>query len=85
MAELTPEELRARALRAAELLNGASWAIDELVKAEQLRWLSLPTADEREDAHRNATAALGLKAHLLAIVNAQQGQEALDARRNPDG
>ncbi len=81
MAELTPEEKRQRALRAEEVLNGASWAIDELVMQFQRDWIAAPTLKEREDIHSTATAALHLKAHLLGIVNAQKGQEKLDERR----
>jgi hypothetical protein len=81
MPELTPEEKKARAMRAAEVLNSSSWAFDELVAQEQGAWLGAATVEKREEHHRNATAAIALKAHLMAIVSAQQGQEKIDERR----
>lgn len=81
MTELTSEERKARARRAAELLEGASWAFDELRAACQRDWLAAKTPEEREELHQRATATLTLKGHLMSIVNAQQGQEKIDERR----
>lgn len=82
---MTPEELKARARRAEELLNGASWVFDEVVTQAQREWLEtgerIDGEARREELFRRAQAALTLKGHLLSIVNQQTGQEMLDERR----
>ena len=82
---MTPEEKRQRALRAEEVLNGASWVFDELVANGQRGWIVAPSTEAREKLHDRVTAALELKAHLLGIVKEQKETEAIDVRRNPDG
>lgn len=78
---MTPEEKRIRALRAAEVLEAAAWAFDELVQQAQRRWLMAATPAAREDCHANALAALALKGRLMAIVNEQQAEEVIHERR----
>ena len=78
---MTPDEKRARALRAAEVLNTMDWAFDELIQEQQNKWLRAKTPEEREEHHRIARATGELAGHLQSIVNAQQAQEKLDERR----
>lgn len=78
---MTPEELRARALRAAEVLSAMGWAFEELIQEQQNRWLRAKTPEEREEHHRIARATGELAGHLQGIVNNYQAQEKLDERR----
>lgn len=78
---MTPEEAKARARRAAEILDTCTWAIDELVVQSQRDWITATSVEAREEHHGDAKAALRLKAHLMSIVNQQQAQEAIDERR----
>lgn len=81
MPEMTPEEKRARALRAAEVLASMDWVFEELIQEQQNRWLRAKSPDEREEHHRIARATGELAGHLHSIVNAYQAQEKLDERR----
>lgn len=78
---MTPEELRARALRAAEVLNTMGWAFDELIQDEQNAWLTAKTVEEREEHYHAARAVGALAGRLSSIVNAQLAQEKIDERR----
>ncbi len=78
---MTPDERRARALRAAEVLSSMGWAFEELIQEQQNKWLRATTPEAREEHHRIARATGELAGHLASIVNAQQAQEKLDERR----
>lgn len=82
---MTREEQAQRARRAREVLDGASWVFDEVVAQAQRDWVIVddPVNGEttREELFRKAQAALRIKAHLISIVSAQEGQEKLDERR----
>ena len=78
---MTPEERRARANRAAEVLASMGWAFEELIQEQQNRWLRASTPDDREQHYRIARATGELAGHLQSIVSAYQAQEKLDERR----
>lgn len=78
---MTPDEKRARALRAAEVLTAMGWVFDELVQEQQNKWLRATTPEAREEHHRIARATGELAGHLASIVNQHQAQEKLDERR----
>ncbi len=83
---LDAEERRARALRAAEILEGASWLFDEFI-SEQTREMiatDISQTTERDCLHANITAAMGLKAHLINIVNNYQAETKLNEQRYRD-
>lgn len=78
---MTPEEQRARALRAAEVLASMDWVFEELIQEQQNRWLRATSFEAREEHHRIARATGELAGHLQSIVNNYKAQEKLDERR----
>lgn len=80
---LDAEAERARGLRAKELLEGASWAIDEYVSNAARVWLSEPNSVERERLHMRVTVAREFKADLLTIVDRYIAAEKDHERRKP--
>ena len=82
--DLDAEARRARALRAAELLEGASWAIDDLIsdRMRQIMQSSPDHAPLRERLHAEVRVALDLKANLLTIVQQHQAENTLNERRD---
>jgi hypothetical protein len=79
--ELDAEQRRARAIRARELLEGASWLFDEYISEQARDWLGSSAPDVREIRHARATVAAELKAHLLSIVDRQLAEERQNERR----
>lgn len=80
---LDAEERRIRALRAAEILENASWLFDEFI-SEQTREMIATGPEqtkERDILHADIRAAMGLKAHLLTIVQQHQAEQTLNERR----
>lgn len=80
---LDSEARRARALRAKELLEGASWAIDEFIAEAARKWLGATEYQERERLHLQATVATTLKSDLLTIVDRHLAEEKEHERRKP--
>lgn len=82
--ELDAEARLQRAIRARELLDGASWAFDELISEGAREFIATDPANAelREAAHRQIHAVTGLKAHLLTIVNNHIAEAKRDERRN---
>lgn len=82
--ELDPEERRARAARARELLDGAGWAFNELISEQNRQLLdSKPEeTDRREDLFRVIRATADLKGLLIQIVETQVAEERAHERRN---
>lgn len=81
---LDAEERRIRALRAAEILEGASWLFDEFI-SEQTREMiatDISQTTERDILHVSITAAMGLKAHLLTIIQNHQAEITRNERRD---
>jgi hypothetical protein len=79
--ELDPEQRRARAIRARDLLESASWLFDEYIAEQARDWLSSSAPEAREIRHARATVAAELKAHLLSIVDRQLAEERQNERR----
>lgn len=81
--ELDAEAKRARALRAAELLDGAGWLFDELI-SDRTRELLATDIDEpakRERIFHEIQATAELKALLDRILQQHQAEQTLDERR----
>lgn len=80
---LDAEERRIRALRAAEILENASWLFDEFI-SEQTRDLIATDArqsEEREILAADIRAAMNLKGHLLTIIHQHQAEQTINERR----
>lgn len=84
--DLDAEARRNRALRAAELLENASWLFDELIseRARDLIATDARQAEEREILHADIRATMGLKGHLLSIIQNHQAEQKLNERRERD-
>lgn len=82
--KLDADELRARAMRAADVLNGASWVFDEYVsdKAREFIHTDAKDAEKREILHHRINAAMELKQDLLQIIANQQAEETANARKH---
>lgn len=84
--KLDAEAKRARAIRARELLDGASWVFDEYI-SECVRDLLATPSDgsegqsKREDLYRRSVVATDLKAHLLVLVQNQEAEDTQNERR----
>lgn len=83
--KLDAEAKRARAIRARELLDGASWVFDEYI-SECVRDLLATPSDgsgqsKREDLYRRSVIATDLKAHLLVLVQNQEAEDTQNERR----
>lgn len=80
---LDAEGERARGLRAKELLEGASWAIDEYISGVARAWLGEQDPAARERLHIKVGVAAELKADLLTIVDRYIAAEKDHERRKP--
>lgn len=80
------EERRIRAQRAAELLDGASWVIDELVSEDMREAMATRPheRDKREELHAEVRAALNLKSRLIGIVQHYQAEQTINEQRDRD-
>jgi hypothetical protein len=81
--DLDADERKQRALRAKEVLNGASWAFDEFVsdKTQELIGTNPNDSEKRETLYHQIDAAVQLKGFLLGIVQQQQFEEEKHERR----
>lgn len=84
--EVTPEERRQRGLRAVELIEGAGWAFDEFVQAQQAKILNSKPEDSatREMAYTFMRVAIEVKASLATIANSAIGDKVLHDHRHPE-
>lgn len=83
--ELDAEAKRARALRAAEILEGAGWVFDEFtsIRTQDLLATGSDTV-KREEIFAEIQAAAEIKAHLIQIVQHHQAEQKLNERRTRD-
>ena len=82
--ELDAEERRSRAIRAKEVLDGASWLFDEFISEAAREMIASPAfaSNERERLYADIRAAMGLKAHLISILQNHEAENTLNERRS---
>jgi hypothetical protein len=68
--ELDPEEKRAKARRAAEILDGAGWLFDEAIATwtDAIVNSAAKDAEQREEAYRHIHSIQYLRTHLSGIA-----------------
>jgi hypothetical protein len=85
--ELDAEERRSRAVRAREILDGCSWLFDEFI-SESTRDMIATNPDDpqaRERLYADIRAAMGLKAHLISILQNDEAENTINERRSRNG
>lgn len=84
--ELDAEERLQRAMRAREVLAGAGWAFDEVISdlTRDLLGTTPGQSEIRESLYHQIDAAAQLKGHLSRIIQAQQAEETVNARKHRD-
>jgi hypothetical protein len=80
--ELSASDKAQRARRAREVLTGADWLFNEFISEQTKTLLDSATVEAREGCHRLITAAAGVKAHLIRIIETQEAEDTRNERRD---